>query len=122
MWNITNTNAPFAGQASRDDSREPVTDASDDKLSCLLQFASWVKLWQSKTVSSLSKETSTAVYQTSIVLVALAKHMITERNYKYVLLGQFQSDAIVSDREAVWMVSSVERCLLLRICPASPGS
>ena len=52
------------------------------------------KILQSKTVSSLSKETSTAVHQTSIASVALAKHMITERNYKYVLLGQFQSDAI----------------------------
>ena len=72
MWNITNAKKPFAGQASRDDSREPVIDASDDKLSYLLQFASWVKLWQSKTVSSLSKETSTAVHQTSIALVACA--------------------------------------------------
>ena len=63
-------------------------------LSYLLQFASWVKLWRSKTVSSLSKETSTAVHQTSIALVALAKHIITERNYNYVLFGQFQSDAI----------------------------
>ena len=80
MWNITNVKTPFAGQASRDDSREPVTDASDDKLSYVLQFASWVKLWQSKTVSSLSKDTSTAVHQTSIALVALAKDMITERN------------------------------------------
>ena len=42
MWNITNVKESFAGQASRDDSREPVTDAPDDKLSCLLQFASWV--------------------------------------------------------------------------------
>ena len=42
MWDITNAKTPFAGQASRDDSqsREPVTDASDDKLSYLLQFAS----------------------------------------------------------------------------------
>ena len=42
MWDITNAKTPFASQASRDDSqsREPVTDASDDKLSYLLQFAS----------------------------------------------------------------------------------
>ena len=60
MWNRNNVKTRFAGQASRDDSVEPVTDASDDKLSYLLQFASGVKQWQNKTVSSLSKETSTA--------------------------------------------------------------
>ena len=75
MWNTTDVKTRFTGQASRDDSLEPVTDASDDKLSCLLQFASWVKLWQNKTVSFLSKETSTAVHQTSIALVAHYHHL-----------------------------------------------
>ena len=34
------------------------------------------------------------MHQTSIALVPLAKHMNTERNYKYVLLGHFQPDSI----------------------------
>ena len=94
MWNITNVKTVYAGQAKRDDTRQPVADVTDDKLEYLLHFASWVKDWSSKTVSSLSSQTSTAVQQTCTSLVGLARHMLIHNQFSYVLLGQFQSDAI----------------------------
>ena len=94
MWNITNVKTVYAGHAKRDDTRQPVADVTDDKLEYLLHFASWVKDWSSKNVLSLSSQTSTAVHQTYTALVGLTRHMLIHNQFSYVLLGQFQSDAI----------------------------
>ena len=94
MWNITNVKTVYAGHAKRDDTRQPVADVTDDKLEYLLHFASWVKDWSSKNVLSLSSQTSTAVHQTCTALVGLTRHMLIHNQFSYVLLGQFQSDAI----------------------------
>ena len=94
MWNITNVKTIYAGQAKVDDTRQPVADVTDDKLEYLLQFASWVKDCSSKTVSSLSSQTSTAIHQTCTALVGLARHMLIHNQFSYVLLGQFQSNTI----------------------------
>ena len=55
MWNIINVKTVNAGQAKRDDTRQPVADVTDDKLEYLLHFASWVKDLSSKNVLSLSQ-------------------------------------------------------------------
>jgi hypothetical protein len=94
LWNITNVKTPNVGQKKRDDSRQPIREPTDENLLYLLEFAAWVKEWRGQTKLSLTKETTTAVHQTCTALVELARHMLTDRQFQYVLLGQFQSDAI----------------------------
>lgn len=94
MWNITNVKTPKVGQKKRDNSRQPIREASDENLLYLLEFAAWVKEWSDQTKLSLTKETTTAVHQTCTALVELARHMLTDKKFEYVLLGQFQSDVI----------------------------
>ena len=70
MLDITNVKTVYAGQVKRDDTGQPITDVTDDNLEYLLHFVSWVKDW------------------------SLPKHMLIHNQFNYVLLGQFQSNAI----------------------------
>ena len=45
-------------------------------------------------VRSLTKDTSEALYLTLTGLVHMTKMLFNEKNFQYVLLGQFQSDPI----------------------------
>lgn len=94
MWNITNVKSPNAGQKKRDDSRRPICEPADPNLVYLSDFAAWVKEWNNYSKLSLTKQTTTAVYQTCTALGDLAKHMLHDKKFDYVLLGKFQSDPI----------------------------
>jgi len=94
MWNITNVKTPKVGQKKRDDSRQVIRESTDENLHYLLDFAAWVKEWSGHSKLSLTQQTTAAVHQTCIALVELAKHMLEDRQFDYILLGQFQSDAI----------------------------
>ena len=109
MWNITNIKTPKIDQNKMIDSRQPIRKPADKNLPNLLEFAAWVKEWNSQTKLSLTHQTTTAVYQTCTALVELAKHMLIERKFEYVLLGQFQSDVIEQ-----FSGSSVAQTILFR--------
>ena len=57
MWNITNVKSPGIGKAKRDSTREPIEECSAEQLDYLLNFASWIKDWNSKTTRSLTIQT-----------------------------------------------------------------
>ena len=69
---------------------------------CLSMFFVWckpadknlLKEWNSQTKLSLTQQTARAVHQTCTALVELAKHILLDREFEYVLLGQLQSDVI----------------------------
>ena len=93
-WNITNVKTPMLGIKKRDPSRQPITTVNDEKIQFLLDFANWLKEWEESKTSGLSKETFLAVKQTSLALAMLAKYLLQHCNFRYVLLGQVQSDEI----------------------------
>ena len=65
-----------------DDSRQLIRKPADKNLLDILEFAAWVKEWNCQAKRSLAQQTATAV------------HMLIEREFEYVLFGQFQSDVI----------------------------
>ena len=93
-WNILNVKTPYLGQKKRDLTREPITSVDDWKLSFLLDFQAWLDSWEKSRKKGLTKETFTAMKQTSGAIVPLARYLLTEKKFDYVLLGQLQSDPI----------------------------
>ena len=73
----------------------PITSIDDWKLDKLTAFAQMVERWCAKyPKSGLSYQTSIAVSQTLTTLVDLARHLLENFEFKYVMLGKFSSDAI----------------------------
>ena len=97
-WNIINVKTPNEGKVKRDIRRNPVTNENDEKLDYLRKFADWLSLWEESTVSKdkvcLTKETAMATKHTTLTLIAVAKFLLREKNFQYVLLGQIQSDPL----------------------------
>ena len=115
MWNITNVKSPGIGKAKRDSIREPIEECSAEQLDYLLNFASWIKDWNSKTTRSLTIQTYTlAVYQTCRVLVEVAKYMLSEKLFKYVLFGQFLLDSIEKRFDWYQQLSEANYFVLVR--------
>ena len=93
-WNVCNVKTPMLGIKKRDPSRQPITKVDDEKIQFLLDFAKWLGEWQESKTNGLSKETFIAVKQTSVALALLAKYLLEHCKFKYVLLGQVQSDEL----------------------------
>jgi len=61
-----------------------------------LDFSTWLKTWKetSNQNNCLTAETSGACQQLCEAAVGLARFLLVEKEYRYVLLGQFQSDPL----------------------------
>ena len=93
-WNIINVKTPFAGLRKRDYTRQPITSMEDEKLQFLLTFSDWLEEWEKSKKKGLSRETFLATQHSSKALALMAQHVIEKHKFKYVLLGQVQSDRL----------------------------
>ena len=63
-------------------------------------FADWINEWHIRCKkpgyrqNGLTRETFESLYHTSMALRDLATYLLTEKQFHYVLLGQFQSDPL----------------------------
>ena len=97
MWHILNVKMKSAGVRLNDPDRMPITDIDDPRLSYIIEMANCLNDMKSKythRVRSLTLDTSNALYLTLLGLVHMTKRFLTEFDFDYVLIGQFQSDPI----------------------------
>jgi hypothetical protein len=95
-WNIVNVRTTSLGMKKRDDMRRPIIASDTSRPDFLRRFCTWLKEWQSKSVceTSLSRETFTCAIQTGTALPDLAAYLLEVKEFRYVLLGKINSDAI----------------------------
>ncbi len=96
LWSIWNVRTPTIGWRKRDDWRNPIRTCEDTQLHFLEKAAEFFENWQ-KTCAlnqGLSRETFLAVIHSCKTLVLIARYCLVKLQYKYVLLGKFQSDPI----------------------------
>ena len=107
-WNIVNVKTPLAGLQKRDDSRKPITSPTDSNLLFLESFVSWLEKWEGSAIplACLTKETMMAMKHTCTTLCTLARYLLQEKNFSFVLLGQFQSDPIESSLKPLFSLST----------------
>jgi len=94
MWNICNVRTPKIGIMKREPSLRPVTQDLRQNLTFLKDFSTWIDDWKGYSEKSLTKETTLAVKQTCKGLSEVMEYLLDEKDFKYVLSGQFQSDPI----------------------------
>ena len=96
MWKIVNVKTPSIGHHKKDAFREPILRCDDFKLQYLEKFAHFIQTWSSSGMRCLSKETCLALKHTSLSLCSLAKYLLSDLGFSYVLLGKLQSDPLES--------------------------
>src|SRR6218665_1563814 len=96
LWNVMNVKTLFKGVHKRDVSMDPVRSSDDWKLKYLHDFAEFLTRWERSKLPGLTKETFLALRHTCKSLPECARHLLEHRGFSYVLLGNFQSDAIES--------------------------
>ena len=84
------------GKRKRDYTMDPVKSSLDWKLSFLREFADFLSRWESTGRAGLTRETFLALRHTCLVLADCASYLLDRRGFKFVLLGQLQSDALES--------------------------
>ena len=96
LWNIINVKHPLKGVRLRDDRCKPVSSILDSNFKFLQSALSWFKDWSRMGLKPregvLSRETMEALIHTISTFLEIVHHLLSEKNYKYVLLGKFQTD------------------------------
>lgn len=100
-WKIVNCKTPLKGKHSRDIYSEPVSSIEDERFIFLKKFAVWLCRWNDMEIKNVDKrhgkltdQTQHALLHTTETLMLLCKYLIEDCNFKYVLLGKFQTDPL----------------------------
>jgi hypothetical protein len=100
-WKIVNCKTPFKGKHLRDVNCEPVYSVEDERFIFLQKFVTWLQRWNDmelknidKRHGKLTKQTQHALLHTTETLMLLCKFLFENYNFKYVLLGKFQTDPL----------------------------
>jgi hypothetical protein len=95
VWNITNCKTPFLRIKKRNETMLPITKDNEQSVATLTKFVSWLEAWEERSTKEkkcLTRETFLAVKQTTLALMSIAKYLLEEKGFEYVLLGQIQTD------------------------------
>lgn len=90
---IINTKSSTVGFRKRDELREPIRGQEDERLLMLERFHEFFVQWE-KNGKGCSAETFLSLRLMCRSLVAIARYLLDECHFEYVLLGQIQSDPI----------------------------
>jgi len=96
-WQIVNVKNPCTGIHKRNEFQKPITIFDDANLCYLKQFNDWLLTWEAQLESKkegLSAQTFLALKQTNSALMAAANYFLKEKNFNFLLLGQFQTDPL----------------------------
>lgn len=99
-WDIVNVKDQFAGIRTRNEFMKPFfrnKSESDFRFQFLQDFLLWLDSWRpfpSRTTSTLTIETYSALHQCTSVLLYIIKYSFDVLNVDYVLTGKLQTDNI----------------------------
>ncbi|GFV46503.1 transposable element P transposase [Trichonephila clavipes] len=93
-----NSKNPTKGQNLKLKNSVPFSSMDDDRFTFFSKFVQWLDCWknlkQNKREGCLSEETFFALRHTVNTIQELIKYLLTEQNFKYVLIGKFQTDSL----------------------------
>lgn len=87
-WSIVNTKSKF----KKDHLSGPFCSITDGRLQFLNQFLLWLDKWKTLGVGCLTKDTLSALYQSTFVLIKFINYSLTTLKIEYVLPGKLQTD------------------------------
>lgn len=96
-WTCVNVKHPLKGKHLRDKLADPIRKIDSNSVKFLESFLKWLEEWENigadtKRQGKLTSETQSAVYHTTKTLICIVKYLLQELQFKYVLLGKFQTD------------------------------
>lgn len=105
-WKIVNVKHAFKGDRFKDPNQDAIFDLKDENFSYLKKFLSWVNKWKDisfqgdmyltrpkvKNHGKLTEQTQIALSHTTQALIDIVSYLKNTLNYRYVLLGKFQTD------------------------------
>ena len=91
---LLNVKSLSKGTRKRDPDSKPITVSNIVNLEFLNKFASWLEEWMSSGKNGLSKQTFLACLQTSKTFPLLVEYLLKEKELKYILSGNIQSDPL----------------------------
>lgn len=96
-WGIFNVKTPVKGIHQRNEIMASLTaNKLDEKYKFLKKFLAWLDAWERMKCSTgaLSKETHTALVQTTYGMLQFTEYCIHELNMKYILTGKIKTDSL----------------------------
>ena len=95
-WDIVNCKTTSLWIKKRNEDHRPASPDFLTNLEFLEKFANWISEFESTVPrqNCLTRETALATRQTCMSLKGLAEYLLFEKKFKYVLLGQAQSDPL----------------------------
>ena len=93
-WRLLNVKSLSKGTRKRDPDSEPITVSNIVNLEFLNKFAAWLEEWMFSGKNGLSKQTFLACLQTSKTFPLLVEYLLKEKDLKYILSGNIQSDPL----------------------------
>lgn len=97
FWKIANVKCPRDKRHSCDDYRLPIRSTDSIQMRFLTYFHNFLNKWDSlQTSQKLSDMTMSALIMTVNSLIAITKFFLEQRKDSYIMLGNFQSDALES--------------------------
>ncbi len=97
---MVNVKTPYHGTQKKNPFLAPISSLHSENLMYLDSIVAWLKLWKEschgkeKKTNGFTSETFMAMIQTTETLASLARYLLTEKKYEYVLLGKVQSDPL----------------------------
>ena len=96
FWNIVNVKNTTKGLHKLLNDAKVIDNVNDERIDWLNKFSCWLKLWHNgvtkRKEGHLSKEAFVALTHTVDTLILLIKDLLEQQQFKYVLLGTFQTD------------------------------
>ncbi|KAH6933202.1 hypothetical protein HPB50_013442 [Hyalomma asiaticum] len=95
-WKIANVKTLEKGHRQRDVWQEPLRDMHFQQIEFLDNFVTWLDAWSCRGTHSngLTKETHFALRLSTYALFKLARYSLHKLGFRYVLLGEFQTDSL----------------------------
>lgn len=96
LWNIVNVKHPLKHIRLRNEDCRCIRSVDDENIHFIRSVIRWLQAWQAMQVKvregTLSRETMSALIHTLVALVELCGYLLNCKQFKYVLLGKFQTD------------------------------
>jgi hypothetical protein len=94
--NVLNVRTTSAGIRKRNDFKKPIASSSSPSRSFLQKFRTWLQTWKEKAKKGkgLSKEAFFCALQTTKSYSDLAKYLLEEKHFSFVLFGKVGSNPI----------------------------
>src|SRR6218665_1349082 len=96
LWKMLNVKHPFKDRNLQDQKCDPVRKVDDHQLLYFDSVVQWLQRWEAGNTSNrngmLTRETASALQHTLKSMVLLVRYLLESLDFKYVLMGKFQTD------------------------------